>query len=290
MLYESLKSAVRAVRRQGEQRFLTDAVAKADALLVSYPKCGRTWLRFTLSNYFADVFNLGIKPDLVTTFQIIPNMDKDPVRGIPAFQFASARPALPQILVSHRDYTRAQFLDRPAIFLVRDPRDVVVSAYFHATRHKHRYEGTIGDFLVDEKQGLAAYVRYLNGWATGLADHPHHIASYEQMSADPEQTLRAILTFLGTPVDDTALANAITASRFDAMRSQEKQEGIPGHDYDRSDDESMRMRKGKAGGFSEYLTPEQSASVLAYCHTHLNARARQMVALTGVTLDTALQP
>jgi Sulfotransferase domain len=290
MLPNSLKAVARKLRRHRDRRFLRAAVAGADALLVSYPKCGRTWVRYTLSNYFAEALNLGMIPDLVTTFQILPNMDRDPVRGIPAFAFPSARPALPQILVSHREYAREEFLDRPALFLIRDPRDVVVSAYFHATRHKHRFAGPIADFILDDAQGLPAFLRYVNGWAAGLADHPHHITSYERMTEDPVNTVRDILIFLDVAVDEVALRHAVAASSFDAMRTKENQEGIPGHDYDRSDTESMRMRKGKAGGYSEYLTASEVALVVQRCRHELSPNARAMIALTGLNLDADMMP
>src|SRR3546814_2248758 len=91
-----------------------------------------------------------------TLFRSIrPNCDCDPVRGVPAFQF-QRRPAMPLVLISHRRHDAALFADRPIIFLIRDPRDIMVSAYFHATRHKRRFGGTIGAFLRDRGHGLPA--------------------------------------------------------------------------------------------------------------------------------------
>ena len=67
--------------------YLASIAMKADAFLVSYPKSGRTWFRFVLSNYFAHAFNLDTDVDLHSMFKIMPNFDGDPVRGIPAFAF-----------------------------------------------------------------------------------------------------------------------------------------------------------------------------------------------------------
>ena len=52
--------------------------------------------------------------------------------------------------------------------MIRDPRDVIVSAYFAETRHKHRFSGGMSTFLQDYKLGNSALVRYLNGWADAL--------------------------------------------------------------------------------------------------------------------------
>lgn len=277
MLPEPLRKLLRTIRAPIVAAVLKRAAADADALLVSFPKCGRTWLRFALSNYYADTRQLPLEPDLQTTFQILPNFDRDPARGIPAFRFADRRPGLPLILVSHRSFDRSLMQDRPIIFLVRDPRDVVVSAYFHATRHKHRFTGTIGDFIEDDAQGLGSYLAYLNGWADGLRFGRSHVTSYERMSADPAAELGRILAFLGEDAKEAAVARAVEKSSFIAMRSKERQTGIPGHRYDLKDDESLRMRRGKPGGFVDYLSQAEVARVMERCRSELTPAARALL-------------
>ena len=71
----------------------------------------------------------------------------------------------------------------------------------------------------------------------------------------------AYLEFLGQPVDEVALAkDAVEQARFSKMQKTEKKTGIPGHDYDRSDEDSLRVRKGKVGGFSDTLKRQQRPS------------------------------
>ena len=261
--------------------------ASTDAVLSSYPKSGRTWFRFILSNYLTDVHKLDTSIDLHTTFSVTPNLDRDPLRGLPAFKYEQYRPALPKIAVSHLAYDARLFQKKPIIFMVRDPRDVLVSSYFHATRHKHRFSGDIGTFLADREQGAADVIRYLNGWAEGLARHPHFVLSYEALSADPEGMTAAALRFLKCPVDAAAVRSAVEASRFEAMREIEKSDGIPGHEYDRSDDESLRMRRGVAGGFADYLSPSEVYWIEKTCATGLTPAARALVAMTNLNLQAA---
>src|SRR3546814_10093390 len=74
----SLKGVARAMRRRlRDEPPLRLAAARADAFLVSYPKSGRTWLRYLLSCYFAESAKLGFEPDLTSTFRILPNFDRD---------------------------------------------------------------------------------------------------------------------------------------------------------------------------------------------------------------------
>lgn len=241
-------------RRVSNRISLGMAAASADAFLASYPKSGRTWFRFILANYFSIAAGLGRDVTLHSMFAIVPNFATDEARGIPAFQFREKRPDVPLILVSHNSYRWRVFLSRPVIFMVRDPRDVMVSAYFHATRHKHRYANDISSFLRDPREGLPRLIRYINGWATGLEGHRHLLLSYEHLSAEPETATAGVLRFLGRPVDVQAVAQAVERSRFDVMRDLERREGLPAHSYDTSDDEALRMRRGKPGGFADYLT------------------------------------
>lgn len=281
----SLKGFARAMRRRlRDEPHLRLAAARADAFLVSYPKSGRTWLRYLLSCYFAETARLGFEPDLTTTFRVLPNFDRDPVRGIDAFAGRSGEAELPLVLVSHLPYRERLFLNRPVLFLVRDPRDVIVSAYFHATRHKKTFTGDMGAFLDEPKYGLAALTGYLNGWAEGLAGRRHHLISYERMLAQPIPTVTGILSFLGVKAEPHILAHAVAAAQFDRMRDKERDGGIPGHDYDRNDEQSMRMRSGKAGGFGQWLSPDQAELVLRRCRTDLSLGARALIAAAHADL------
>jgi Sulfotransferase domain len=280
-----ITSLARRVWRKGTNHIrLRARSVTADAFLASYPKSGRTWFRFILSNYFDRAENLGANVNLHTMFSVLPNYALDEVRGMGAFQYADRRPDVPLLLVSHFPYRRFLFHDRPVIFMVRDPRDVMVSAYFHATKHKHRFGGDMTQFLEDPEQGVADFVRYINGWAEGLQRHRHFILSYEKLQADDEAQTANVLRFLRCNVDMPALREAVAASRFSAMRDLEKAEGIPDHEYDRADDESLRMRRGRAGGFTDYLTPAHVAFIETMLRQQLSAEAKRVICESGLDL------
>lgn len=280
----------RAFRKVGRRIRLAQGAATADAFLASYPKSGRTWFRFILSHYFAQIAPPpAAQPDgavdLFSMFGIVPNFDLDPARGIPAFRHQAQRPQLPLILVTHHHYRRSLFLRRPVIFMVRDPRDVIVSAFFHATRHKHRFSGTVDAFIADKAQGLPALINYLNGWGEGLKGRASVVLSYEELTRDTVGASARIIEFLGYAPADTALKKAVAAARFEAMRELELQGGLPAHDYDRDDAESLRMRRGKVGGFEDYLSNAQIERIQESCEKELVPSAKWIVARTGMKLD-----
>ncbi|PKA42106.1 sulfotransferase domain-containing protein [Rhizobium sullae] len=272
---------VKAVRRIRRRTMLMRYALQADSFLTSYPKSGRTWFRYLLSHYFADVAGIGQAIDLHNMFSVVPNFDLDTERGIPGFNKNGIEYTIPKIWVSHLHYRRTLFFNRPVILMVRDPRDVVVSAYFHATRHKHRFAGGLTEFVSDGEQGLPAMCRYLNGWAKGLSHRRHHIVSYEALSRQTEVETTAALAFLGCAVEPEALRRAVDAGRFEAMQEQEIAQGIPAHDYDRSDKESLRMRRGRVGAFSEYMDPGLVGLVDDICRRQLSSSAKRLLAPTG---------
>jgi alcohol sulfotransferase len=168
--------------------------------------------------------------------------------------------------------------------MVRDPRDVIVSSYFHATRQKHRFQGDMDRFIADQQGGLPALVRYLNGWAKGIEGRRAYVLSYEKLTAATVQETANVLSFLGCEIKYGDLERAVEAGRFSAMKDQELSIGLPAHEYDRSDVESLRMRRGQVGGFTDYLDARQVRAIEATCSSDLSAAAKQLLAGTGMQL------
>lgn len=266
------KFAVYGLRRR--------AAREADGILASYLKAGRTWTRYALSHYLNAQYGAGLSVDMQSTFSLVPNFDGDPVRGLPAFRrLREGRKDLPLLAVSHLGYRRGRFGHAPVVFMVRDPRDMMVSAYFHATRHKRNFEGGIDAFLASEDLGIPRLLRYYRGWGEGLSRHAHLVLRYEDMKADTAGALGEVIGFLGWPVDEARIAQAAEASAFDRMREQELRTGLPGHSYDRSEESSLRTRKGQVGGFAGHLSPEQANGILEALKAGLPAEAHRRLRL-----------
>jgi Sulfotransferase domain len=205
------------------------------------------------------------------------------VRGRRAFRF-ERRPGMPFLFASHAPYRRALFAGKRVLFMLREPKDLMVSAYFHKARHGGGYQGGIKPFLRDPQHGVADYVRYSNRWAERLAAHPHLVTSYERLAADSEQVVLAVLGLFEVRVDRAALAEAVARSRFERMRALEVAKGVPGHQYDRGAAEASRMRKGKIGGFRDHLDDDDVAFVDQGCRAGLSPAARQLLAGVGLAL------
>jgi hypothetical protein len=167
-------------------------------------------------------------------------------------------------LVPSRELARAH-----VILLVRDPRDAFVSLYMqlvHRTAETPRRlkETSAGDLLRDRRYGIHAIIKTMNRWFVEFAHRKKFtLLHYESLRADPDRNFRALLATLGEPnPDPDAFAYALEFSAFGNMQRLEAA-GVFDSKILRSRDvanpESFNVRRGKVGGFRDYLSPEDQA-------------------------------
>ncbi|WP_169980194.1 sulfotransferase domain-containing protein [Tautonia rosea] len=215
---------------------------------VSYPKSGRTWIRFLLTQ-------LDLDP------QIVFHHDR--------FEFNDgARPPHDFDLERRlRDYAQVDRL----VYLERDPRDTIVSLYHQVTgrfRDFFAYEGTLSDFVRDDYFGAETLHRFRVMWAE-LADRLGVLrVSYEQCHEDLEGTVRRILDYYGFEVSPDRLAKAVQLADFDSMKRLE-QSGTFAQPWLRPRNGAPKVRRGTVGGFRDALGPDD----IAYLNTIFFTRA-----------------
>jgi hypothetical protein len=234
-------AVVRNVKRRRE----------AEAFLLSFPKTGRTWLRIMLAELLAAHYG---RPDVAARADE-PRIDAGP--GAPRIVVrhdGNPHKCTPQEIAGHRrEYARCRVM-----LLVRDPRDAIVSNYFQVTRRDHWFEGDLSTYLRWPRGSLDSMLRYYDVWAR-QRDVPGAflLLRYEDLRRDTASALRRVAEFLGLhDVTATTIVSAIARSSFDAMRRREVMrtaDGSPLAPGLAGDPESFKTRKGKVGGYREYL-------------------------------------
>jgi hypothetical protein len=154
------------------------------------------------------------------------------------------------------------------LVMVRDPRDTAVSGYFQ-TQKRHGIDvGSMSDFLRDERHGIEKIAVFNLQWLDALASLPHvALVTYEALSADPVAVLAGISAFLGAAPPPETLTAIAEARSFRKMRVLEAsgelamRYGAILKPRDPDDPESFKVRRGKVGGFTDYL----SEADIAYC-------------------------
>jgi hypothetical protein len=232
------------------------------AIILSIPKSGRTWIRTFLCAYFCKLHGRD--------FTLEPERYREP--GIPRFIFSHD-------LFEHRtkgdlwDRIRGKYLvpkkelhRMKIILLVRDPRDCFVSLYVQMNRRDPNAparfkQESVSDLLRDKKFGIRAIVKTMNDWLSEFSDRENFmIIRYESLRASPAEHLRELLAGIGETAPNMSIFHeALEFSRFENMQKLEAARAFdskilqPG---DVRDPESFKVRRGKVGGYREYLSAE----------------------------------
>ena len=263
----SLRGVARAL-----DRMLT--YAAADAFLLEYPKCGRTWLRMMVGRA---VERAG-GPSLADPTDLA--------------RLAVLRPGLPRLEVTHDDdpeLKRVEDICRDkgiyahcrVLLQVRDPRDVVVSYFFHRTTRNHEafrvepFTGSLADFVRHPRGGIPNIVAFYNAWAAGRGEPARLMRlDYEDLLADPAAGLEAALAFLDLPAPGAdGIAATVEECRFERMQALEMAGAVRSRRLtvaDPANPESRKVRRGKAGGYRDYLAAGDIAWIDGYLDRHLD--------------------
>ncbi|MGI8890384.1 MAG: sulfotransferase domain-containing protein, partial [Chthoniobacterales bacterium] len=168
---------------------------------------------------------------------------------------------------------------RPIILLARDPRDAFVSLHLQLTRRTKETPDELkrmsaGELLRDPAHGIESMVEIMNSWLAEWSARPDFLLlRYETLRAEPAPGFRQLLQVLGeTESKEEALAHALKFSDFEHMQELE---GTGYFDSkilragDALDPESRKVRRGKIGGYVDYLsTTDQDYAARAMRRLH----------------------
>ncbi|MDX6749191.1 sulfotransferase domain-containing protein [Geminicoccaceae bacterium 1502E] len=253
---------------RGREQF--QKLSRADAVVVSFGKSGRTWLRVMVSRFYQVKHGLSER--------VLIGFDNMHLRNT----------AIPRLFFTHDNYlkdftghdsSKEDYYGRKVVLLVRHPADVAVSQY-HQWKFRmrpgkktindypeHGREVSIFDFVAKEQAGLAKVVEFMNGWAREMPRLGEPlVVRYEDMRKDPAEAMRRLTAFLGTPGTEEQIEEAVRFASFENMRKMETQRTfwlsggrmVP---KDRSNPQSFKTRRGKVGGWRDYFSEEEAAEI-----------------------------
>lgn len=263
-------------------------VMKSLFWLASYPKSGNTWMRAFLANYVFDqpepvpvnqLHKLGIGDAIASAYTKVLGSGFDPTNPAdsarvrePFFKALVANGADINLVKTHNQNNVAfgcnlipAHYTRGAIYIIRDPRDMVISYASHLGMGVDRaIEGmnTVDNATAaDEKnvhQFLGRWSDHVTSW-TRSKKFAVTVIRYEDMLERPEKTFGTVIRRVGMPVEKDRLAKAIEFSSFDKLRGQEEETGF----VENSEKQERFFRKGTSGQWREELTPDQVARIEA---------------------------
>jgi hypothetical protein len=242
-------------------------VKAANSIIVSFPNSGRTWLHVLLAKYYQVAHGHSIES------------------SIDIHKLRKTDSTIPNIFFTHdnylRDFTKdgaskAAYVGKPVILLVRDPADVSVSQFFQWRHRMRRRKVRINDYPANmdlplyrftmAPQGvLARVIIFLNGWAAAIQDSQSILViRYEDLTADTHTILSRVLMFLGEVPDPEAVSRAVDYSSLANMRKLEDGGGRlfrPGNwrSGKKRTSDSYKARRAKIGGYrGDFSSAEQA--------------------------------
>jgi hypothetical protein len=238
-----------------------------DMFIVSYPKCGRTWLRTMMQKYLE-----------LTNARLRYFHDKSllGVAGIGTIKFEHDQgtwiPAPPKL--KHLSFNANKYAGKKVVFLVRDPRDVLVSSWYHLKYREQIYQGDLAAFIREDLTGIHKVVAFTNMWM----ENRHRMGdfllmTYEDMHREPAAQAQQMVAFLGLEVRPELIDQAVEASSFENMKKMELEGSMrepwmkPGSKDLKN---SLKIRKGKVGGFHSELSESDIAYVNRVIQEHLH--------------------
>lgn len=261
-----------------------------DVVISPFSKCGTTWLQ-----QIFHCLRTGGDMDFDDISRVVPWIETAEVAGL---DLEAQQRAEPRGFKSHLAFDQTPQGAR-YIVAFRDPKDAMVSLY----RFMEGWFFEPGAIPIEafvqmrlaRSDDRGGYWHHLNTW-WAQRDNPNVLLmSYEQMSAEPEASIRRVAAFCGIPLDDALLALTLGRSslaymldhkdRFDdAMlrKVSEQRCNLP------SGCDSAKVRKGGSSGrqdlsaeldalldakWAELITPKWGFPDYAALEAALRARA-----------------
>ena len=258
-----MRSSIGSIRNNIRHRYNW---AKVDSVIISYPKCGRTWLRAMLGSLIVNAYNLDIPEASAVDLSKLAKINRD----------------IPKIIVTHDNkpalkkpeelsLSKRPFYSKSVVFLSRDPRDALVSLYYHFSKRSESFDGSMSDFIRGRRGGLDTFIEYHNQWINESHKFKSfHLVRYEDLIENTKESLRNCAEALGlSNISDYSLDRAIEFGKFNNMRSLELSKSFS-HASLASDlskgEEALKTRKGKVGSYVDDLSDED----IKYCEERIS--------------------
>ncbi len=183
-------------------------------LVVSYPKCGRTWLRFMVNQGEALAYDVPLNNTI--------NETRYRKFRIPRAKYIHGNYKNFSNKLNNLDMQISNKNINGMIFLVRNPERVMISYYNHAVyRDKTFKDADISEFIRDKDFGIANYINYIEYYYNCIKENNHLILRYEDLKKNTFSEMKKIFKFLEIELRDDQVRMIVDNSSFTNMKQYE---------------------------------------------------------------------
>jgi hypothetical protein len=251
----------RMARRAKERRSLfVRNLRSDDTFLVGHPKSGNTWLAYMLA--------VLVQNDRHDKINIANVGDYAPVVHVHDYAIAKYE-HLPSPRVFRNEGPVYPDLYPKTIYIVRDPRAVLLSYYHHCVHDTGEAGWPMGAF-VDEmlehgcirrlEPTVVRWDRQVQNWTRRADTQAVKLVRYEDLKADRRAVLSELAAFMDYRCDDDLLDYAAARGDFNRMRSEEKAHGAESYAGEKGA-RGFFVRKGKVDSWREEMPAEAVARI-----------------------------
>ncbi len=234
-----------------------------DVFLVGHPKSGNTWLGYMIACLLFPEKAKGLTlPRLKELVPLIHGEDQL-IRNYPDR-------ALPRVFRNENP----KFADHypSTIYIVRDPRAVLVS-YFHHYRAVRGGTETADLFverylkdngLKDYEPEIKPWDKHVREWLDRSKRQSVLVVRYEDLRAEPEKTLNTVSRYGRLMASDEVVKQAVRLGSFTKMKELEKKAGSESFPKEAVKDakHATFIRKGKVAGWREELSRKTAEEIV----------------------------
>lgn len=243
-------------------------IKKTDVYIISFPKSGRTWLNFMLGKLFEQNCELNnLHPDILFNLSLFNNFFPE---KIPNITFSHDKNEYFFLPPKKLKFNNKKYKNSKIIFLARNPIDILISSYFEKTKRIKLgnrkdsfwkpFNGSISDYIYEKNGGIDTIISFYNMWYENKTKD-FVLITYEDLQKDTEKQLKKIIEFAGIKISDTTnIEHAINYAKFENMQKIEKNTNIKSNKLkpvNKNDTETFKTRKGKIGGYVDYLSEKE---------------------------------
>ncbi len=249
----NLKS--RQQKKALKEKFL-NGLRPTDVFLVGHPKSGNTWLAYMLGIVSQRENHEAV--NLKNVSQFIPTIHNVDEKIGESDHLSSPR-------IFRNEGPVFADLYPKTIYIVRDPRAVLLSYYHHWLHTDSQDHGTLEEFIDEilEHGCIRRWDPWLIGWQAQVQDWSARanqqavkIVRYEDLIENRRKSFRDVLDFCEIPCDEDLFGLAVERGDFQSMRKVEQQHGAesyPGEEGNDKEEKGFFVRKGVVDSWKEEM-------------------------------------
>ena len=269
--------------------------------LASYPKSGNTFLRSFLSTYFFsndNKFNFELlgnirqypKTSLFSKLGVNVNNRSEIAKShLQVQRYINQDTKKFKFLKTHSGFLKMDgnsFTDLKntlgVIYIVRDPRDVVISYAHHNNQTHEQTSKMITDNYILDAESKGIVPVYMGSWSLNYSSwkqfkdfNKYLLIKYEDLIKDKKGNFKKILHFIknitktNLEIDDDKIEKIITEIDFEKLKKLEKKNGFAEAKKDDKGNKIIFFRKGVSNQWRESLDKKIQKSIETICEKEM---------------------